>query len=178
MPEEWQKSWHVGPSKEYLEPIGQITVFGGQVDMLVCAIFWNYSGLSPEIGRCITGDLKTPAMLSMIKRMLDVRQADAGQISDFDSLSKEISAITQERNKITHWEWGVGTSGGQISNHFIGKDRSKTQITVYTVEELRDLAEKYYRVYSRLLDHLVVDEVRQIIPKEFHGFFPAPWLDR
>jgi hypothetical protein len=180
MSDEWLKPWWVGADRPYLEVIGQIVVCAAQADAMLCSLFWHYAGLDPTIGRCITGELNGRTMARMLRKMVRARGLPPAQIADVEAILDETNSLAQQRDKVAHWEWGVGHAGEAImSKRLTAKSVGQISHEKPSLEELRQLADRYAALYPRICAHLMPREVLAAMPQEIRdAFFPFPWLDR
>ena len=173
-----EDTWVEVANPSHLELIGKIVVEFSRIEGWLCEMFRHYSRMDERASRCVTSRMQVQPMRDLLLAIIQATQTNPLLIEDAVSLLQEIGAIAEERNKIVHWEWMLGTRGPGVTRFL----KSKTpivglpEITRYSKPELQALLGRISDVIDRIMGHIMSPEEIARHPERLRP--PTPWLDR
>ncbi len=163
----------------HLELIGKVITRFSELEGWVAQLLRHYSGLETKAAYAVTGRLRLRQILEMLPDVVRATQTNERLIDDILSLKAELISISQERDKVVHWEWLNSDQGFGTTKWLTARIPLDTpEITPYPKSELKLLRDRIGRAFVRVYAHLVPEEEWLKIPKEHRQFvLPAPWRD-
>lgn len=163
----------------HLELIGKVIIRFSELEGWVAQLLRHYSGLETKVAYAITGRLRMRQILEMLPDVVRATQTNERLIDDILSLKAELTSISQERDKVAHWEWLNSDQGFGTTKWLTARIPLDTpEITPYPTSELQLLRDRIGRALFRVYAHLLPEEEWLKIPKELRqAVLPAPWRD-
>ena len=163
----------------HLELIGKVIIRFSELEGWVAQLLRHYSGLETKAAYAITGGLRMRQILEMLPDVVRATQTNERLIDDILSIRVELIAISEERDKVAHWQW-MGSAGGWGVTKWLTarKPAPMPEITLYPKSQLKKLHSQMTRLVFRINAHLISDEEWMKLPKKNRDkFWPSPWRD-
>lgn len=178
------ETWVETGNPTHLELIGKIVVVFSQMEGFLCEMFSQYSGMPEAASRAITARLQLRPMSEMLMSemllaIVTETQTNLVIVNDVADIISEIAKITEERNKIVHWEWMIsGVVGSGVTRFY--KSRTVIQglpeVTRYGKPELRALITRIQVIIHRIFGHIMDPAEDEKGPPSLAP--PRPWLGK
>jgi hypothetical protein len=137
---------------EHFAAIGRlVTAFNG-IDVILNLILRSQLGVETKVGRAVIGGMRTGDMLSSLRRLARVQGKQTEWFEQFEDLRSDIQSLKNIRDDVAHKIWAVNERQMQFSNSYVAREDELIERTVYTVEEINELACYAPHLSERALD--------------------------
>ena len=142
-----QWGYKAGPSDAMKQEIGQVVVNHAMCDQGLYSLFVAISGLKEDQSELLTRSLKLKAG-ALLDLVLAFRKSEAVNIypallSRIDECVASYRKLTNARNVIAHWHWGLSINGedsAEVVNFLSMNHGNSTGIQVFTLQELKSIS--------------------------------------
>lgn len=174
-----RETWIESAKPGHLELIGKVITRFSELEGWVAELVRHYSGMNEAAGYAVTGRLRMRAMLEVLPDLVRATTTNHRLHADIDSIRKELLEISEERDKIAHWQWIGGAEGWGIAKWLTARKPSeRPPITSYPRAKLSTLVGQMTKTLLRIQAHLLPDEEWTKMPKNHRDkFWPSPWRD-
>ena len=140
----WQTKLHGflddADKTENFAAIGRlITAFNG-IDVILNLILRSQLSTETKIGKAIIGGMRTGDMLAAIKRLAKVTNMTTTDFAKLEEVHQDINALKDIRDDAAHKVWEVNGQQMAFTNVFVARTEESQEVTLYSVEELNELA--------------------------------------
>jgi len=125
---------------EFLVQIGDMTVSFALLELQIQMLLEALIGEDQRLGQIIASQLSFARLRATVIGIYSERYGDDSNLHALRQLMKEAAEIEQERNRVTHSIWGVGTSSGTITRiRLTCRERSGVQAQFEEYDEAKFL---------------------------------------
>jgi hypothetical protein len=142
-----------GRENDYYRELGKIQVNFARIEMGTVYILGLLSGMKPEVGFPIIGDMSSAIALKKLRKIVPITVADENTRKKIGIIAGKIDAVRETRNKLLHSIWYL--IGRESGLRYDSKTQTRHSVTLKELDE-----------FNTFLEVLLVDlvDLEKIVP--------------